>query len=208
VIARPVQTVGQWTTAQIHDTVAAIARQPAYAVPLRRSILGRAIGFLFDRLSDLLELIKGSRDFRFVVIAAAGLVVLAVAGRIVIARQSDISAGRGGRGLRGARGEYQDPWAFARELASSHDYLGASHALYAAVVDTLTRGGAIKFHTSKTSGDYTRELRWRGSPAFDDFRAFARQFDRTVYGSTLVNADDYERLARVAERAASTRAAA
>jgi len=35
------QVIGGWTARQIHDTVAAIARQPEYAVPVRRSLLGR-----------------------------------------------------------------------------------------------------------------------------------------------------------------------
>jgi len=203
----PPQAIGQWSTAQIHDTVAAIARQPAYSVPLRRSLLGRAFAYLIERFTDLLALLHGSRDFRVVVIVATALIVLAVVGRVVIARQLDIVGGRAG-GSRNSIGERRDHWALSRELAASGDYTAACHALYAAVIDTLARNGDIKFHASKTAGDYAREMRRRGSPAIQNFRAFARHFDRVVYGSTSVDASEYARLAQAAEIISSVRSAA
>jgi hypothetical protein len=199
--------VGRFTTTAIHDTVAAIARQRVYAVPLRRSLIGRAFGYLADRFADLLGLLRGSRDFRIVVIAASALIVLAVAGRIIVARQLDVIGRRGRTGV-GSRNERRDFWALSRELATSADYVGACHALYAAVIDALARRGSVKFHESKTSGDYARELRRVGSPAVQPFRAFARQFDRAVYGHSTPGGDDYERLAHAAEVVTSVRAAA
>jgi hypothetical protein len=201
------QAVGRWSTAEIHDTVAAIARQPAYATPLRRSLLGRALAWLVNRFTDLLALLNGSREFRWVAIIATILVVLAVVGRIVVSRQLDVLGKREGRGAR-MGSERRDYWAMSRELAAGGDFVGACHALYAAVIDTLVRGGAVKFHSSKTSGDYTRELRRHGSPALQSFRAFARQFDRIVYGASTADRDDYERLMRAAEEATSIRNAA
>lgn len=201
------QAVGRWSTAEIHDTVAAIARQPAYATPLRRSLLGRALAWLVNRFADLLALLNGSREFRWVAIIATILVVLAVVGRIVVSRQLDVLGKRAGRGAR-MSSERRDYWAVSRELATAGDFVGACHALYAAVVDALARGGAVKFHSSKTSGDYARELRRHGSPALQSFRAFARQFDRIVYGASTADRDDYERLMRAAEEATSIRNAA
>lgn len=201
------EAVGRWTTTAIHDTVAVIARQPAYATPLRRSLVGRALGYLMDRFADLLGLLRGSRDFRLVVIAATALIVLAVAGRILISRQFDVLGRRDGFGAK-SRGERRDFWALSNELAAGADYTGACHALYAAVVETLARSGAIKFHASKTSGDYARELRRHASPALQDFRQFAREFDRMVYGKASATRDEYERLSHAAERVTSVRAAA
>ena len=133
--------------------------------------------------------------------------MLAVVGRIFVSRQLDVLGRRDGRGARlsGDRGDY---WALSHELSAAGDFVGACHALYAAVVDTLARGGAVKFHSSKTSGDYARELRRNGSPAFQSFRAFARQFDRVVYGAASADREDYERLARAAEQATVVRSAA
>jgi len=201
------QALGRWSTAEIHDTVAAIARQPAYASPLRRSLLGRLFSYLIDRFTDLLGILRGHSEVRLIVIAAAALVVLAIVGRFVISRQLDALVRREGRGI-GMRSDRKDFWAMSRELAAAADYVGACHALYAAVIDTLARAGSVKFHASKTSGDYARELRRSGSPALQHFRVFGRQFDRAVYGATSVSRDDYEQLAQAAELATSARSAA
>jgi hypothetical protein len=203
----PQEAVGRWSTAQIHDTVAAIARQPQYATPLRRSLFGRALSYVIEWFTDLIRLFNGSRDFRLVVIAATALVVLAVVGRILISRQLDVFGRREGRGGT-VRSERRDFWAISRELATAADYTGACHALYAAVIDELARNGSVKFHPSKTSGDYARDLSRNGSSAVQNFRAFARQFDRVVYGTASADRDDYEQLARAAEGATSIRTAA
>ena len=170
--------------------------------------MGRAFGFLFEKLVQLISLFRGSRDLRIVTIAAAALIVLAIIGRFVVARQLDVAARRAGFHADIARGDRRDFWVLARELAAGGDNLGACHALYAAVIDSLARSGVVKFHASKTSGDYARELDRRGSPAPSDFRAFARRFDRVVYGLTGVTADDYARLADEAQRLVSIRNAA
>jgi hypothetical protein len=201
------QAVGRWSTAEIHDTVAAIARQPAYAVPLRRSLLGRALAYLINRFGDLLDLLHGSRDFRLVAIASVVVIVLAIAGRVLISRQLDV-AGRSAGRIRGGVGEQRDYWLLANELSATGDHVGACHALYAAVVETLVRRGDIKFHSSKTSGDYARELRRRGSPSFQSFLAFARQFDRVVYGRATVDREDFAGLLHAANLVSSIRSAA
>jgi hypothetical protein len=202
------QVIGEWTTRAIHDTVEAIARQPAYAVPLRRSLLGRALAWLFQRLADLIDLFRGSRDLRVAAIVAAALILVAMIGRIVIARQIDIVRRRAGFGADLGKGERRDFWSLAQELAARGDHVAASHALYAAVIDRLSRAGSITFHASKTSGDYARELVRRGSPNASEFRAFGRYFDRVVYGASTVAPDDFARLADMAQRLVFARAAA
>jgi len=204
----PQQTIGEWTTRAIHDTVDAIARQPAYAVPLRRSLLGRMVGWLFERLAELIELFRGSRDLRIAAIVAAGLILFAIIGRVVIARQIDTVRRRGAFGADFGKAERRDFWNLSRELAARGDHVGASHALYVAVIDSLTRSGVITFHSSKTSGDYARELVRHGAANAPEFRAFSRNFDRVVYGAATVGAGDYARLSEMAERLVVARSAA
>lgn len=194
------QSIGEWTTRAIHDTVDAIARQPEYAVPLRRSLLGRAFTWLLDRLGELIDLFRGSRDLRVGAIVGAALILVAIVGRVVIARRIDYVRRRAGFGADFAKGERRDFWSLALELAASGNHVAASHALYAAVIDALARSGAITLHSSKTSGDYARELFRRGAGQASEFRAFARYFDRVVYGAATVGPAEYARLVEMAQR--------
>jgi hypothetical protein len=202
------QSLGQWPAEAIHDTVAAIVRQPAYAMPVRRSLLGRVFIYLLERLDELIALFRGSRDLRVVAVAAVLLIGVAIAGRIIVTRQLDVIARRSGLRSRSGLGDRRDYWAESRELSASGDYVGASHALYAAVIEGLSRSGAVKFHPSKTSGDYALELRRGGFGASSDFRAFARRFDRVVYGLLPVSAEDFAELSSMARRVTDARAAA
>jgi len=196
-----------WTSGAIHDTVAAIAREPAYATPLRQSLLGRLFRYIVERIADVVRALGGSRDARITVIVAVAAVVLVIVARLVVSRRLDANRARRGVSRRGgvARRDY---WTLARELAAAGDHLAACHALYLAVVDGLAQGGAVRFHPSKTSGDYARELRRRSSPAAPGFGAFAREFDRLAFGLAAATADDVARLAAAAEQLARTSAAA
>ena len=198
---------GPWTAKQIHDTVAAIARQPAYATPVRQSILGRVFESLFRWIRDLLERIKQWPGARYLLIAAIALLIIVIVGRIVIAQQMEARR-RAGAGLRAIGGERRDYWALAAELDAAGNHVGACHAIYIGVLDALSRAGAVRFHASKTSGDYARDLRQRQSPIASEFAAFARQFDRSVYSWSAPTHDDYAQLVRAAESIVPRRAAA
>jgi len=201
-------TVHRWSSDAIHDTVAAIARQPAYSTSIRQSLLGRFLRFTFDRLSDLRALLSGSPGVRLTVIVAVALIVIVIIARILVARRIEETRARG-RGGRGADGRSRtDYWGRARALARDGDHEAACHALYAAVLDELTRGGGVRFHPSKTSGDYARELARRGAPMAPAFLAFARQFERIVFGTDVVAAEDFDHLVSAAERVAPARVAA
>ena len=202
------QSIGEWTTRAIHDTVDAIARQPEYAVPLRRSLLGRAFAWLLERFGELINLFRGSRDLRIAAVVGASLILVAIVGRIVVARRIDYVRRHAGFGADFGNGERRDFWRLASELAARGDHVAASHALYAAVIDALTRSGAMTFHSSKTSGDYARELFRRGVPHASEFRTFARYFDRVVYGAATVAPADYARLVEMAQRFVLVRTAA
>ena len=201
------EMIGGWTTRQIHDTVAAIARQSAYAIPVRQSLFARALRWVINRIADILGAFGSSRDARVVVIATVAVVVLTVVARFVVVRRADFRR-RTGTSLRAIGSVRRDYWAVANELAAANNFAGACHAVYLAVLDTLARSGALTLHASKTPGDYTRELRQRRSGAAAEFRAFARQFEAAVYGPTVPVAATYEALRQSADRVTAQRAAA
>ena len=195
-----------WTAKQIHDTVAAIVRQPAYATPVRRTLLGRFVKFIGDELRDLIQLIGGWHNARVAVIVAVALLVLAIIGRIIVGRRIELRRQTAGS-LQIVGSTRRDYWALAAELEQRGDFVAASHALYLAVLDTLGRGGDLTFHASKTAGDYVRDLEERRSASLDAFREFARRFERDVFGAELPNAATYRALAESAGSARTARAA-
>jgi Domain of unknown function (DUF4129) len=200
------ETVGRWTAGQIHDTVAAIAREPIFR-PSRRSLLGRLFEYVFERIGEAIALIRGSPNARLLVIVAMVAVALVIVARVVVgSRGSDAGGSRGDNARAGSAGA--DAWRASQTLAATGDYTGACHALYAAVLEALAREGAVKRHASKTSGDYARELRLRDALTVRGFRDFAGDFDRVIYGRGLASEDDYTRLASAAERAIRIGAAA
>jgi hypothetical protein len=119
-----------------------------------------------------------------------------------------MASGEGGRG--GRTGE--DPWRAADALLAAGRLEEAAHALYRGVVESVARAEKLRLDPSKTSGDYARELRGRGSARLSPFRAFARRFDVAVYGHGGCDAEALSELARLAEpfrpeRAGGARAA-
>lgn len=188
-----------WTPAQIHDTVAAIAREPRYAASSQQSILSRLLTIAARRIRDLLLQMKAWPNTRYVLIAAAIVVILVLAARIVIEQRVEARRAAGA-GLRAHGPEARDYWKLAAELDAAGQHVEACHAIYAAVVDALARAGLLRFHISKTSGDYARELRLRAFPRAAEFAAFARQFERGVYGWSAPTHDDYARLSVAAAR--------
>lgn len=198
---------GQWTANQIHDTVAAIARQPKYATSSRASIANRVAIAVFRWIRDVFEQIKAWPDTKYVLIVAAIAVILVVAVRIAIEARLEEHRSAG-RGLRALDGGVRDYWALAAELDAAGKYLEACHAIYFAALGAMSRAGIVRFHASKTSGDYARELRTRASPQAAEFSQFARQFERCAYGWSAPTHDDYLGLARAADALAPRRVAA
>jgi hypothetical protein len=73
-----------------------------------------------------------------------------------------------------------------------------------AVLDVLIGANMVRYHRSKTAGDYARDLRRAGSPVAADFRSFGRGFDHLAFGQVGHARDEYERLATLAERIVMT----
>jgi hypothetical protein len=196
-----------WTAKQIHDTVAAIVRQPAYAVPIRQTLLGRVLEFIGDEFRDLIRLLGGSQNARLIVIVAVALLVLAIAGRIVVGQRLELRRRTAGS-LQIVGSARRDYWVLAGELEQRGDFVAASHALYLAVLEALARsGGAVTFHASKTVGDYVRELKQRRSDSLEAFRQFGDRFERDVFGAQAPNAATYRQLVELAAFAKRARAA-
>jgi Domain of unknown function (DUF4129) len=171
----------QLPASAIHDTVAAIARGIDYRRSLRQSLLDRFFLWLGELFSHLLRFIRFSpvsRPFGYVVL---GLIVLGVAARLLIAAQArDDSRGPLRRRTRASGTE--DPFVVAERLAAEGKFEEAAHALYHGVLLALARQERLRLDPSKTSGDYARELRARGSASYQPFRAFGRRFDIAVFG--------------------------
>lgn len=207
VFAQAGAAAGRWTPGQIHDTVAAIARQPAYATPVQHSIIGRLLTTAFRWIRDLLNRTGSWPSIRYLLIAAAlALIVFVVAGVVAGQRAKARRAAGGDPRVVGAGpGDY---WALADALDAAGDFAGACHAVYHAVLDALARADLVRLHASRTSGDYARTLRQRGWPQAAEFWRFARQFERCVYGWATPTHEDYVHLAAAARALASRREAA
>jgi hypothetical protein len=179
-----------WSPEAIHEIVSQIAQERGYRRSVVGSVLGRvmmAILNAFDWLRQAAEKIPGGRT---TVIVAISLIALLIVGRILLSaewRDESLIRRRAGAGR--AR---IDPWSEAERLAASGDYTAAAHALYQAVLRRLSGSERIRLHSSKTSGDYWRELRRRGSPAAPAFRVFGRRFDRVIFGVGECSRDEFE----------------
>jgi hypothetical protein len=171
----------QLPAAAIHDTVAAIARGIDYRRSLRQSLFDRFFLWISEGIAHLLRFLRHSpvsRPFGYAVIA---LIVLGIAARLIIAAQARDDE-RGPRRRRTRASGSEDPFAVAERLAAEGKFEEAAHALYRGVLLALARQERLRLDPSKTSGDYARELRARGSAAYQPFRAFGRRFDVAVFG--------------------------
>lgn len=170
-----------WPPAAIHDTIAAIARGIEYRRSIRQSLLDRAFLWLAQALERLIDYIRHLPSSRTIGLTILGLIVLAIVARIVISSLARDEAGPRARRGRGV-GAGEDPFVAAERLAAEGRYEDAAHALYHGVLLSLAHTDRVRLDPSKTSGDYARELRARGSTAYQPFRAFGRRFDVAVFG--------------------------
>ncbi len=170
-----------WPAEAIHDTVDAVVRQGAFRRSIQSSIGERLVHWAIEWLERLFAFLDGRTSARGIALTFAALLALLVVARIVLsARARDIDGFTARRALRPDASE--DPWRAADRLAADGRFEEAAHALYRGVVATLVVRERLPFDSSKTSGDYARELRARGSSSYAPFREFSRRFDIVVYG--------------------------
>jgi hypothetical protein len=187
------QGVERWSAGAVHDTVGALLQDPAYHRSFWSSIGGRLLMELGRLVIWFLESVRGIPGGRITVLTIIAIVLLIILGRLFLAAEwSDEVLFRRKAGT--TRVTRIDPWTEAERLAEAGDYMGAAHALYQAVLRRLAATERVRVHASKTSGDYVRDLRRRGSPLAPTFQRFGRRFDRVVFGAGFCTAEDYAAL--------------
>jgi hypothetical protein len=170
-----------WSPAAIHDTVAAIARGLEYRRSLRQSFADRLLLWIAEGIRAIARFLREShaaRPIGYVILAT--IVLLVVARLVIAARARDETMGP--RRRRSRATSHEDPFVVADRLAGEGRYEEAAHALYHGVLAAIARTERLRLDPSKTSGDYARDLRRRGSTKQQAFRAFARRFDVAVFG--------------------------
>lgn len=187
-----------WPPAAVHDTVAAVVNGPAFRRSVQLSLAQRLLRWVMDGIDALTEYLRGSAPARWTAIAFTVLLVVLIIARFVMAARARAEeSGVEHRTRRGRTGE--DPWRAAERLAAAGQFEDAAHALYRGVVESLADSDRLRLDPSRTSGDYARELRARGSARLPAFRAFARRFDVAVYGHGVCDAGSIAELSRLAE---------
>jgi hypothetical protein len=106
---------------------------------------------------------------------------------------------RGDAAVRFKTAGVADLWKESERAARRGDYTEAAHLLYAALVRTLVLQGAVRFHSSKTTGEYARELQRRGGPLVAPFTEFVKAYEVVVYRDGTCDADRYAALRHLAE---------
>ncbi|MCE2942914.1 MAG: DUF4129 domain-containing protein [Gemmatimonadota bacterium] len=195
-----------WTDQAIRDTVTAITRDPSYGRVASRSLVSRLLGWIGDRLQEILEQFRGNPVLQRVAIALLVLVAVVLVARWVIEWRTSTEDAEADDGR--ARVPGGSPWHLAQREAAAGRFDAAAHALFEAVIAALARQGAVRVHPSKTIGDYARELATRRHPLAGRFRALRQHYERCIYGDRRVTADDYAALLTLAEPMLAVRAAA
>jgi hypothetical protein len=187
-----------WPADAIHDTVQAVVHGPAFHRSLTSSLVDRLMRWLSDWFGRLFDFVGGRASARTLALALAAVIVLLVVVRVILAAQARDEQGWGlTRGRRA--GITEDPWRAAQRLANEGLFELAAHALYRGVLASVTQRERLRLDPSKTSGDYARELRRRGSPYHEMFRAFSRRFDIAVYGHGTCDAQSFAELQLLAQ---------
>lgn len=177
--------------------------QPAYDRSATHSLLLDIVRWLLEKFARLVLAINQSPTAAFIIkytmLALAAIVVAAIAYRLF----RHYRATRGDAAVRFGSGNAADLWKEAERAASHGDYTEAAHLLYAALVRTMVVRGAVRFHPSKTTGDYLRELRRRGGatagPLLSPFTEFVRAYEVVVYRDGTCDAERYGTLRALAD---------
>ena len=196
-----------WSAGAVHDTVGVLLRDAGYHRSFWSSLAGRALLEFGRFVIWVMGAVQSVPGGRATVLAIIALIVLLIVGRALLA--NDWGEDALFRRKSSARGALRvDPWSESERLAAAGDYMGAAHALYQAVLRRVAGSERVRVHASKTSGDYVRDLRRRGSPLATPFQRFGRRFDRVIFGKGVCTADDYAELRADALAIPSARAAA
>ena len=118
---------------------------------------------------------RGRGDARLYLYATVAVVAIVIVARIIAERQI-AEQRRERRGSRRSGEAAADLWRVAGSAAEAGLFADACHAVYAAVLSDLSHAGAFRLHTSKTGGDYARELQRRGYARANGLNALRRGY--------------------------------
>lgn len=189
----------------IRDTISSVFAAPEFnsSTPIRDlwNWLGDQVQKVWDFVLGLLGMAQRDPGVFWLVVVLGVLLALGI-----IARAAQLwyaqRAARTERGMlfEGARQPWRgaDPWRAAQELAAAGDFTEAAHALYQALLEAAARRGEIRLHSSKTVGDYGRELRVRSSSLLSSFRSFAHSYETVIYGIGSCDRQRYDGLRALA----------
>lgn len=115
---------------------------------------------------------------------------------ILILMSSRVSSSRVrrlvGRESLGAK-SFEELCKIAQELAGKRAFREAIGTLMLALLRWLDSGSLIRFHESKTNGDYIREYA-TAHPSSKDFKKFVIAFEQTIYGGLQVDGQAYRQM--------------
>jgi hypothetical protein len=186
--------VAVWPRTAIHDTIAAIVKQRPYRRDVARSLLDRILDWLADIFTRAVNAIGEIPHSRIIATIAFAVVVMLIVARVLYSARLRATEEERTVFGRGVSTGSTDPWRDAELLAANGQFTEAAHALYRAALAMLAVKGLVRLHESKTSGDYARELCWRGAPVHAPFRRFGTRYDRIIYGAGECDAVQYAAL--------------
>lgn len=178
-------------------------KEPPGLMELIREQIGRAIDWVFDRLSGIGAVKEAGPVVFYIVVALLAAAAIGLLAHLFYSSGVAFSRDHGSReGAGPARGPLTavDWEGAARRAAAEGRLREASLALYNALVLRLDARGALRFDPAKTPGDYRREVRADPEVA-RPFAAFVRGFEPVVFGGRALDPDGYERLRAAAGEA-------
>lgn len=206
----PRRDPAQWTSgraddATIRQETQRVVSQPRFAA---RWSLWEWLG---KRLSRLLRFVEPAGTWGkvvfWIVAAWCVLALLAILGHLVWTVVTLVRGKRAGHGgpagiaihpeLRGL--SYTALWARMQQLAQDGRFRDAIGVMMAALLRWLEQASALRFHESKTNGDYVREFS-AGQTGREDFRRFVNAFDLAVYGGQPCEEASFRIMKRLFER--------
>jgi hypothetical protein len=180
------------TPQAVQDTIARITTDPRYQRDVTDTVLSRLWRWFSETLSRILGRVTGSRETQWLVLGVLALLILAAIARAVLVAR----ARRQALALAATQRTAADHLADADAASARGEHTHGAHALYAAVVTSLVERSLARAHPSMTVGDYARAL--RGTPMRPTYNAFARLYERVVYGDGECTAAQFLQLRALA----------
>ncbi len=202
---RPLPSAGE-VEAALREVLARPEFQPGREEPVR-SLLARAIRALFRWLDAVIPDVPplpGGPLLNAIAVAALAGAALLVARRLALRRrrptarrEAAASPETGEASVRRTAEEWEE---HAHSLLAAGRSREAALALHQAVLRRLADAGLIRFHVSKTPGDYEREV--AGAPVARPYVAFRARFEPVAFGPVAAREGDVPALFALAREAA------